>query len=63
MAGAKLSEGQLLTNGGRVLGCTAVAPTLGEAIQKAYALVEQVSFKNAYWRHDIGARAMKALED
>jgi phosphoribosylamine--glycine ligase len=63
VAGAKLSEGQLLTNGGRVLGCTAVAPTLGEAIQKAYALVEQVSFKNAYWRHDIGARAMKALED
>ncbi len=63
VAGAKLSEGQLLTSGGRVLGCTAVAPTLGEAIQKAYALVEQVSFKNAYWRHDIGARAMKALED
>ena len=62
VAGAKLQDGQLLTNGGRVLGCTAVAPTLKEAIDGAYKLVDKVSFANAYWRHDIGARAMLALE-
>ena len=62
VAGAKLQDGQLLTNGGRVLGCTAVAPTLGEAIRAAYEIAGQVSFQNAYCRHDIGARAMQALE-
>ena len=62
VAGAAVKDGQLVTNGGRVLGCTAVAETLPEAIDKAYQLVSQVSFKNAYWRHDIGARALKALE-
>ena len=62
VAGAAIKDGQLVTNGGRVLGCTAVADTLPEAIREAYMLVDKVSFRNAYWRHDIGARAMKALE-
>ena len=53
---------KLLTDGGRVLGCTAVADSLPEAIRGAYEIVSQVSFANAYYRHDIGARAMKALE-
>ena len=63
VAGAKREEGQLLTNGGRVLGCTAVAETLPEAIRDAYSLVDQIHFENAYFRHDIGARAMKALTE
>ena len=62
VAGAAVKDGQLVTNGGRVLGCTAVADTLPEAVKKAYGLVSRVSFQNAYWRHDIGARALKALE-
>ncbi len=62
VAGAAIKDGQLVTNGGRVLGCTAVADTLPEAVEKAYGLVSRVSFQNAYWRHDIGARALKALE-
>ena len=62
VAGAVLKDGQLLTNGGRVLGCTAVADTLPEAIDAAYALASQVKFENAFYRRDIGARAMKALE-
>ena len=62
VAGAKLSEGKLLTNGGRVLGVTATADTLPAAIDKAYAQVEKVSFGNAYYRHDIGQRALRALE-
>ena len=62
VAGAKINCGRLLSAGGRVLGVTAVADTLGEAIQKAYAHTEKVEFENGFYRRDIGARAMKALE-
>ena len=58
VAGAKLENDQLLTNGGRVLGVTAVADTLQEAITAAYEKVEKISFDNACYRHDIGARAL-----
>jgi len=60
VAGAALKDGKLLTNGGRVLGATAVAHTLEAAIADAYKLVEQIHFDNAFYRHDIGAKAMKA---
>lgn len=60
VAGAKLSDGKLVTNGGRVLGCTAVADTLKDAIEGAYRIVDRVEFANKYYRHDIGARALKA---
>ena len=60
IAGAKLEDGKLLTNGGRVLGVTCTAPTLGEAIDKSYGEVTKVHFGNAYYRKDIGARALKA---
>ncbi|MBE6616560.1 MAG: phosphoribosylamine--glycine ligase [Ruminococcaceae bacterium] len=63
IAGAKLSDGKLLTNGGRVLGATAIAETLKDAIADSYAMVNKISFENAYYRHDIGARAMAALEE
>ena len=63
VAGAKLADGKLLTAGGRVLGVTAVEDDLGAAIASAYKKVERVSFANAYFRRDIGARAMKAWED
>lgn len=59
-AGAKLKDGKLVTDGGRVLGVTAKGETLKEAIDKAYAKVKKVSFANAYYRKDIGARALKA---
>ena len=60
VAGAKIENGKLLTSGGRVIGTTAVADTLEEAIREAYRLAEGVHFDNAYFRRDIGARAMKA---
>ena len=63
VAGAALRDGQLVTNGGRVLGCTAVAETLPEAIEAAYAVAEQVKFENAFCRRDIGRRAMQALAE
>ena len=53
-------DGVLVTGGGRVLGVTAVADTLGEAIANAYAAADTVTFENAYRRSDIGARAMQA---
>ena len=62
IAGAKLADGRLLTNGGRVLGVTATAETLPAAIEKAYAQVKKVSFGNACFRRDIGQRALRALE-
>ncbi len=63
VAGAKLDGDKLLTAGGRVLGVTAVADTLENAIEKAYASVKNVKFDNIYYRNDIGARALKAKEE
>ena len=62
VAGAVLKDGKLRTNGGRVLGATATADTLEEAISKAYAMVETIHFDNAFYRRDIGKRAMQAKE-
>ncbi len=62
VAGAALKDGVPVTSGGRVLGVTAIADTLEDAIKSSYGMVEQVNFKNAYYRRDIGARAMKAYE-
>ncbi len=62
IAGAKREGGKLLTAGGRVLGATATAPSLREAVERAYALADRICFENAYKRADIGARALKALE-
>ena len=60
VAGAKRTDGKLLTAGGRVLGVTETAPTLAEAVGKAYQTVAEVHFENAYYRNDIGARALAA---
>ena len=62
VAGAKLDGGRLLTNGGRVLGVTAVAEDLPAAVDRAYEQVKKVRFKNAYYRRDIGCRALEALK-
>ncbi len=60
VAGATLENGKLFTNGGRVLGVTAVAKDLKKAINKAYKKVAKISFANAYYRKDIGKRALMA---
>jgi phosphoribosylamine--glycine ligase len=53
-AGTKFENGKFYTNGGRVLGVTAKAPTLDEALDKAYAAVKKISFEGAHYRTDIG---------
>lgn len=53
-AGTKKVNGDVLTNGGRVLGVTATAPTLKEARDKAYEATKLVEFENKYMRNDIG---------
>ncbi|MCD7733308.1 MAG: phosphoribosylamine--glycine ligase [Oscillospiraceae bacterium] len=60
VAGAALKDGKLVTSGGRVLGVTATADTLPEAIEKAYGLTEKIHFDNQYMRKDIGKRALEA---
>ncbi|MBS7219796.1 MAG: phosphoribosylamine--glycine ligase [Clostridiales bacterium] len=58
VAGAKKDGEKLLSAGGRVLGVTATAPTLEEAVKKAYELTDRVKFDNGFCRKDIGRRAL-----
>ena len=60
VAGAALREGQLVTDGGRVLGVLATADTLQAALDTAYARTEKIHFEGAFYRHDIGRRALLA---
>ncbi|CEP62974.1 bifunctional aminoimidazole ribotide synthase/glycinamide ribotide synthase LALA0_S06e08152g [Lachancea lanzarotensis] len=61
-AGTKEEGGEVLTAGGRVIAASAVAPTLKEAVAKAYEGVECIQFKNRYFRKDIAYRAFKLAE-
>ena len=60
VAGAALKDGKLVNSGGRVLGVTAVADSLPEAVKEAYAMADTISFGNKYCRRDIGLRALSA---
>ena len=61
-AGDQLSGGKLVTSGGRVLGVTAAGDTLEAALKDAYAAANRIGFEGKYLRHDIGRRALRALE-
>ncbi len=63
VAGAKLNDNKIVTNGGRVLGVIGKNETLKGAIEKAYENVKKVKFDNAYFRTDIGQRALKATKE
>jgi phosphoribosylamine---glycine ligase len=58
-AGTQLTQGQLVTDGGRVLGVTAFASTFAESINLAYQAIDSVHFDGMYFRRDIGQRALK----
>ena len=57
-AGTTLSNGEVVTNGGRVLCVVALGDTTAEAQQEAYTLVDQIKWRDAYFRTDIGHRAV-----
>ncbi len=59
-AGTTLDQDQILTNGGRVLGVTALGTSLETAITEAYRVLEPIQFDGMYYRRDIGHRALKA---
>ncbi|HCU07894.1 MAG TPA: phosphoribosylamine--glycine ligase [Clostridiales bacterium] len=61
-AGVRTENGKLLTAGGRVLGVTAVGQDLAQAVSRAYEAVEQIRFENAYYRTDIGKKALAGGE-
>ena len=58
-AGTALKDGQILTAGGRVLGVTAAADSLSEALARAYQAMAEIHFEGMYYRRDIGHRALK----
>lgn len=60
-AGTGLKDGVPVTTGGRVLGLTATAPTLQQALELAYAAADKVEFEKKYLRRDIGKRALELL--
>ncbi len=63
IAGAKLNGDDVVTSGGRVLGVVAVKNDLVSAIEKSYSSVKKVHFDNAFYRNDIGAKALKVLKE
>ena len=60
VAGAAMKDGTLVTSGGRVLGVCATADTLPDALALAYERTEAIHFEKAFYRHDIGKRALAA---
>ena len=59
-AGTAIKDGKLVTSGGRVLGVTAIAENLENAVKRAYLGAYEISFDEAFMRHDIGRRALNA---
>ena len=57
-AGTKMENNKLVTNGGRVLGVSAIGNTLEEALQKAYQAIKKISFDGMQYRKDIGQKAI-----
>ena len=63
IAGAALDNGRLKTSGGRVLGAVAVEDNLRKAVDSAYEKVKMIHFENAYYRTDIGKKALAAQNE
>ncbi len=62
-SGTKLQDGKIVTNGGRVLGVTAVNPKLSGSIKRAYEAVQKIDFENMHFRTDIGSAALTRGQD
>jgi phosphoribosylamine--glycine ligase len=62
-SGTKFFNGKIITNGGRVLSVTAKNNTIESAIKKAYEAVRNINFANAYYRTDIGFKALRSKNE
>ncbi|EAX46909.1 phosphoribosylamine--glycine ligase [Thermosinus carboxydivorans Nor1] len=62
-AGTAISDGKLVTSGGRVLGVTACAETIATAVDKAYRAINNINFANIHYRRDIAQRALTKARD
>ena len=60
-AGTRAEDGKVYTNGGRVLGVTALGADIGEARDRAYEAVQKIHFRRAHWRTDIAVKAIRRL--
>ena len=60
-AGTAVLGGQLVTNGGRVLGVTAIADDLPTALNKAYAAIKLIKFDGMHYRTDIGKQSLTKM--
>jgi phosphoribosylamine--glycine ligase len=60
-AGTKKQDGKILSNGGRVLGITALGDTLASAISNAYIVAEKISWPHKYYRKDIGKKGLSYI--
>jgi len=58
-AGTKLADAMAMTDGGRVLGVTAIGDDLQDAKKNAYEAIAKIGFQGAFWRKDIGDKAIK----
>jgi phosphoribosylamine---glycine ligase len=61
-AGTSQKDGRVVTSGGRVLGVTAIGETIEKAISKAYLAVSKITWDGAYYRKDIGMKAVKRIQ-
>ncbi len=61
-AGTSRDEGATVTNGGRLLGVTAIGQNIQASVNRAYEAIEKVQFDNVYYRRDIGYRTLERLE-
>jgi len=57
-AGTKGEDGRVVTSGGRVLGLTAIGPSIRDAVEKAYGAIGRIGFDGIYYRRDIAHRAL-----
>lgn len=62
-AGTALKRGRIVTNGGRVLGVTAIGATIQEAIKRAYLAADAIKWQGCYYRRDIGHKALARVKD
>ncbi len=62
-AGTKSKDGDIVTDSGRVLGVTALGPTIADAKARAYQAVEKIKYEGAYYRRDIADKAIKRMQN